>query len=124
MRIKNFGMLFAFALTCPAQSATRPVDLSWTASASAGVLGYNVSRGTNSTGPFTLLTSNPTTATSYVDPSAVIGSTYTYQVVAVAAACTPTTPIGTACGSSAPASATTTVPAQPTITVTVIVTVP
>lgn len=105
--------------------STRPVDLSWTASTSPGVLGYNVMRATSAAGPFTTLNTSLVTTTSYVDSTAVIGSTYTYEVTAVAAACTATTPVGTPCGSSAPsAAATTTVPAQPAVTITVTVAVP
>lgn len=104
--------------------ATRPVGLSWTASTSSGITGYNVLRSASTSGPFTTINASLVTGTAYTDTSAVVGSTYTYEVVAVAAACTPTTPVGSTCGSSAPsAPATTTVPVQPNVTliVTVIV---
>lgn len=108
-----------------AQATTRNVALSWTASTSTGVLGYQVYRSTSSTGPFTTpLNSALVAGTSYVDSTAVIGQTYTYAVTAQGAACTPTTPVGTPCGQSPPATATTTIPAQPAVTVTITVTVP
>lgn len=111
--------------TLSAQATTRSVDLSWTLSTSTGIVSQTVQRGTSSSGPFTVLSSSlsPTTTT-YVDTTAVIGTTYTYQVIAVAAACTSTTSLTTPCGSSPPASATTNVPPQPAVTVTVTVTVP
>jgi hypothetical protein len=63
---------------------TLPVNLSWSASTSAGVTGYNVYRGTSSSGPFTLLTSSPVTSTIFTDSTAQAGQTYYYVVTAVA----------------------------------------
>jgi len=104
---------------------TRSVDLTWSASTSSGVTGYNVMRATSTSGPFTTLNTSLVAGTAYVDTTAVVGSTYTYEVTAVAAACTPTTPVGTPCGSSVPSTpATTTVPPQPAVTVTVTIAVP
>jgi hypothetical protein len=111
-------VIAASALIMFAQS-TRTVSLSWTASTSSGVTGYNVSRGASTSGPFTQLNSALITGTTYADTTAVIGQTYTYQVVAMAVPCTPTTPVTTVCGQSVPASATTTVPQQPNVTVTI-----
>lgn len=122
-------MRFSLMLLCSAalfaQGATRTVALAWTASTSTGVNGYNVYRATSASGPFTLLNTALVTVTSYSDLSATVGQTYTYEVAAVAPACTPTTPATTPCGQS-PMSvpSTTTVPPQPAVTVTVTVAVP
>jgi fibronectin type 3 domain-containing protein len=118
------GLLAAALLNAQAPT-TRNVVLAWTASTSSGVTGYNVFRSASTTGPFTVpLNTTPVTATNYVDTGAVIGNTYTYAVTAVATACSPSGPVGVACGSSAPATVTTTIPPQPAITVTVVVSVP
>ena len=56
-------------------------QISWTASVSTGVLGYNVYRGTSASGPFTLVNSNLVTTTSFTDLNAPIppcGVSYTY----------------------------------------------
>jgi fibronectin type 3 domain-containing protein len=62
---------------------TLPVNLSWSASTSAGVTGYNVYRGTSSSGPFTLLSSSPVTSSIFTDSTAQVGQTYYYVVTAV-----------------------------------------
>lgn len=103
--------------------STRNVVLNWTASTSSGVLGYQVSRALLPAGPFTLLTPAPISAVTFTDQGGV-GQTYTYQVVTVAAPCTPTTPVSQACGTSAPAQATTNVPPLPAVTATITVIVP
>lgn len=116
--------LLIFSLGLLSAQTTRNVTLSWTASTTSGVIGYNVFRAVGSGAPVQVNTS-PITSTNYTDSTAVVGSTYTYTVTALAAACTSTTPVGTPCGQSAPsAPASTTVPAQPAITVTVTVAVP
>jgi uncharacterized repeat protein (TIGR02543 family) len=58
------------------------VILSWMASLS-NVTGYKVYRGTTSGGPYTLLTSNPITSTSYTDNTVTSGLTYFYVVTSV-----------------------------------------
>jgi hypothetical protein len=55
--------------------------LTWTASADA-TLGYHVYRAASASGPFTRLTTNPITATTYTDSGG--GSSYTYMVRAIA----------------------------------------
>jgi hypothetical protein len=55
--------------------------LSWTASADAA-LGYHIYRATTPEGPFTRLTTDPITTTTWTDPSVTTGI-YTYQVKAV-----------------------------------------
>lgn len=54
------------------------VTLTWTASTSAGVTGYNIYRGTVSGGPYTRINSTPVAGTSYVDSTVAAGQTYYY----------------------------------------------
>jgi hypothetical protein len=68
---------------CLVSTGLHVVSLTWAASTSSGVTGYQVSRGTSSTGPFTLLASVGSTTTSYVDTTVVSGSTYFYVVATV-----------------------------------------
>jgi len=58
------------------------VDISWNASTSS-VAGYNIYRGTQSSGPFTKLNSSVDTATVYTDSSVVSGRTYFYAATSV-----------------------------------------
>jgi hypothetical protein len=60
------------------------VVLTWTASTTAGVVGYNAYRGTASNGPFSLLNTSPIGGTTYTDASAQAGQTYYYVVTAIA----------------------------------------
>lgn len=59
------------------------VALSWNASISSGVIGYNAYRSTTSEGPYTKLNSALLTATSYSDQNVVNGPTYYYVTTAV-----------------------------------------
>lgn len=59
-----------------------PKTLSWKASTSSGVVGYNVYRGTTSGGPYTKLDSSPIAGTSYSDSSVSSGEYY-YVVAAI-----------------------------------------
>jgi hypothetical protein len=59
------------------------VSLSWTASSSSGVVGYNVYRATVSGGPFTKVNSALIQGTTYTDNSVVGGQTYYYAATAV-----------------------------------------
>ena len=68
--------------TTSTTSSGHSVTLSWTDS-STGISGYNVYRGTQSTGPYTKLTSSTVAATSYQDTSVTAGATYSYVVTAV-----------------------------------------
>jgi hypothetical protein len=65
--------------TAPPQHS---VVLSWAASTST-VVGYNVYRGTQSGGPYAVLTGSPDASTSYTDNSVQAGQTYYYVVTAV-----------------------------------------
>jgi hypothetical protein len=57
------------------------VDLSWNASSSSGVVGYNVYR--KSTGQYSRINSSLEAATSFEDQSVDAGATYYYAVTAV-----------------------------------------
>jgi hypothetical protein len=111
--------------TCLFAQTTRTVTLNWIPSSSSGVVGYNVLRATSASGPFATLNSAAIPTTNYLDTTAVVGSTYTYEVVALLAACTPTSDPTIPCGQSSVPSlpATTTVPPQPNVTITVVITV-
>jgi hypothetical protein len=66
-------------------AGTHDVILTWTASTSAGVIGYNVHRGTTSGGESaTPLNSSPINGTTYTDEIVQAGRTYYYVVTAVA----------------------------------------
>jgi fibronectin type 3 domain-containing protein len=59
------------------------VQLTWTASTTAGVTGYNVYRGTTTGGPYTKIASL-VPRTGYTDSNLTSGNTYYYVVIAVA----------------------------------------
>lgn len=59
------------------------VDLSWNASTSQNVIGYNVYRGTTSGGPYTQINSVLDPSTVYTDTSVADGTTYYYVTTAV-----------------------------------------
>ncbi len=59
------------------------VVLTWNASPSASAVGYNVYRGTASAGPFTKLTSTPTSNLTFTDGNVQSGTTYYYMTTAV-----------------------------------------
>ena len=59
------------------------VTLSWTASTSPNISGYDVYRGTASGGPYSLLNSSLVAGTSYVDKTVLSGHTYYYVATAV-----------------------------------------
>jgi len=62
----------------------RYVVLSWIASATAGVVGYNAYRGSASSGPFSQLNSSSINGTTYSDGNVKAGQTYYYVVTAIA----------------------------------------
>ena len=72
--------------TVPLSGAgTHDVILSWTASTTPGIVGYDVYRGTTSGGPYpTQLNSTPVNGTTYCDATVQAGQTYYYVVTAVA----------------------------------------
>ncbi len=59
------------------------VALSWTASTSPGIAGYNAYRSTSSGGPYTNLNSSLISTTSYTDQTVQSGYTYYYVTTAV-----------------------------------------
>ena len=59
------------------------VSLTWTASASTGVVGYYVYRGAASGGPYTKLNATAVAATNYTDSAVASGQTYYYVATAV-----------------------------------------
>jgi fibronectin type 3 domain-containing protein len=58
------------------------VSLAWNASTSS-VVGYNVYRSSQSTGPFTKLNPQPQSGLTYTDSNVQAGNTYYYAVTAV-----------------------------------------
>jgi hypothetical protein len=58
------------------------VSLAWSASTST-VAGYNVYRGTQSGGPYSMITTSPDASTNYTDSTVQAGQTYYYVVTAV-----------------------------------------
>lgn len=59
------------------------VSLSWTASVSQNLAGYNVYRGSTSNGPYTKVNSLPMSGTAYTDSTVQSGHTYYYVATAV-----------------------------------------
>jgi Abnormal spindle-like microcephaly-assoc'd, ASPM-SPD-2-Hydin len=66
-----------------AGAAQHSVTLSWAASSSTGVMGYNVYRSTVSGGPYARITSGPRASLSYTDGTVSAGNSYFYVVTAV-----------------------------------------
>ena len=64
-------------------SQRHSVDLSWNASTSQDVIGYNVYRGTQSGGPYTQINPVLDASTVYTDTSVADGTTYYYVTTAV-----------------------------------------
>jgi Abnormal spindle-like microcephaly-assoc'd, ASPM-SPD-2-Hydin len=65
-------------------SSSHYVSLSWTASTSQGILGYDVYRGTTSGGPYSEIGTVTGTGTTYTDNTVLSGDTYYYVVTTVA----------------------------------------
>jgi hypothetical protein len=59
------------------------VSISWNASTTSGLAGYNVYRGTTSGGPYSRITATPTTALQFTDSAVTAGQTYFYVVTAL-----------------------------------------
>jgi hypothetical protein len=66
-----------------AQPVQHSVLLSWTASSSPNIDGYNIYRSETSGGPYSMLNSSLNLGTSYTDSSVADGSTYFYVTTAV-----------------------------------------
>ena len=67
----------------PALAAAHTVNLSWDASTSPNIVGYNVYRGANANGPYTKINSTLDPNTSYSDNTVQAGQTYYYVTTAV-----------------------------------------
>jgi ASPM-SPD-2-Hydin domain-containing protein/BACON domain-containing protein len=59
------------------------VSLSWVASTTPNVVGYNIYRGTVSGGPYAVLNASPNVGLTYTDMAVTAGQTYYYVVTAV-----------------------------------------
>jgi hypothetical protein len=59
------------------------VTVTWNASTTSGLAGYNVYRGTVSGGPYSRITATPTTALQFTDSGVTAGQTYFYVVTAL-----------------------------------------
>src|SRR5262249_58131319 len=66
--------------TAPVQHS---VALTWTASTSSNVVGYNIYRGNVSGGPYNKINAALNPSTNYTDSTVVSGQTYYYVVTAV-----------------------------------------
>jgi fibronectin type 3 domain-containing protein len=64
-------------------TTSHSVTLSWTASTTSGVTGYNVYRSTTTGGPYTKLTATAVSGTTYTDSSVTAGATYYYVATAL-----------------------------------------
>lgn len=62
---------------------THAVTVSWTASSSSNVAGYNVYRSTTSNGSYTKINTSLVTGTTYADSAVTAGTTYYYVATAV-----------------------------------------
>lgn len=78
-------------------ASSHSVQLSWMASSSSGVVGYNIYRGSSSSGSFAKLNSSTIAGLSFADSTVQAGQTYSYEVTTVSsngvesAPCSPVT---------------------------------
>jgi hypothetical protein len=72
-----------FTASAVLTSIQHKVTLSWKASTSSNLKGYNVYRAATAGGAFTKLTSSPVTTTAYTDSTVASGRTYYYVTTAV-----------------------------------------
>jgi hypothetical protein len=63
--------------------AVHTVSVTWNASTTSSLAGYNVYRGTVSGGPYSRITSTPTAALQFTDNAVTAGQTYFYVVTAL-----------------------------------------
>jgi hypothetical protein len=74
----------SLSLAAPPQAPPHSVTLTWIASTSSNVAGYNVYRGTTPGGPYaTKVNSSLVTGLSYIDTTVLAGQTYYYVVTSV-----------------------------------------
>jgi uncharacterized repeat protein (TIGR03803 family) len=74
---------FLTFLLFPIFAAAHTVNLAWDASNSQNIIGYNVYRGLDASGPFTKINSALDANTSYTDSTVQSGQTYYYAATAV-----------------------------------------
>ena len=79
-----FLMAQATGSTTMTVRSAHTAGLSWTASVSSGVTGYNIFRSTVSGGPYTKINFTLIAGTSYTDATAVSGQFYCYVTTAYA----------------------------------------
>jgi hypothetical protein len=72
-----------FTATAVPAPVSHSVTLSWMASASPNVIGYNVYRSTTSGGPYAKLNGSPVGARAYLDSNVASGQSYFYVATAV-----------------------------------------
>lgn len=82
-RATTLGLVLLSFLIFPALVAAHTVGLSWDASTSQDVVGYNVYRGPSSNGPYTKINTTLDQLTSYSDSTVQGGQTYFYVTTAV-----------------------------------------
>jgi hypothetical protein len=73
----------AISLSGAGQQIPHSVALSWNASSSSSVVGYDVYRGSVAGGPYALMTSGPVSSTTFTDSTGQAGQTYYYVVTSV-----------------------------------------
>src|ERR1700734_2516611 len=118
MRLKTILPFLALATISLAQAATRAINVAWTPPAvTAGITGYVILTSSTPTGTFTpigcvgsvagstyasltCVAGSTASTTSFIDASETVGTAVSYEVITIGIACTPTTPIGTACGAA------------------------
>jgi len=81
-RVINASLPGGVCVTGPG-AVPHAVTLSWTASVSPGITGYNVYRGTTTGGPYTKVSPSLVAALTYMDTAVAAGQTYYYVTTAV-----------------------------------------
>ena len=81
-RIVN-ALLGQGCVTYTGGGTSHSATLSWTASTSSGVAGYNVYRSTTSGGPYTKMNPSPIAIVTYTDTAVSAGLTYYYVLTSV-----------------------------------------
>ena len=82
-RIVNAALGSACITGVAGSTVAHSVTLTWTASTSANVAGYNIYRSSVSGGPYTKINSTPIAALTFLDTGVQAGQPYDYVVTAV-----------------------------------------
>jgi uncharacterized repeat protein (TIGR03803 family) len=77
------GLILLSFLLSPAFAAGHTVGLSWDASTSQNIIGYNIYRGPSANGPYTRINATLNPPTNYTDSTVQGGQTYFYVTTAV-----------------------------------------